>query len=151
MNPKSSVKQTQMLLKTVRTLHVSCLLTVPIEAIGLFVALEKGFVPPFDGRDARLLLVGSMLSFFSLLCLAVSLLVPRLARWQTKHKGATSILLTHLLVRLTLFEASVIVTFIMGFLGASWLVLGPLFVLEGTALVLTLPTETRLARWQGKR
>jgi hypothetical protein len=50
--------------------------------------------------------------------------------------------------RITCFGLVVFFTWLLGMMALSWIVLAPLYILSGAALILTYPTEKRCVTWQ---
>ena len=67
---------------------------------------------------------------------------------QKTKRDDVDVLFGHLIIRLSLFESVVIIGLILGLMGSGWLVVLPLFILAGVALLLTFPTKRRWAKWQ---
>jgi hypothetical protein len=66
---------------------------------------------------------------------------------KSPNRTESSFLAVHI-IRLPLFESLVGFGLVLGIWGSSWYIVLPLFILAFAALVLTFPTDKRLAKWQ---
>ncbi len=138
------------LLIAMRLIHSLFLASVLIAVLIVALLPELDWVPAYNRRDPLLRTIEIVLGGFSGLCLVVGLLWPRLARWhKTANRTRSDAILGHIL-RVSFLEPIVLLGLSLGVIGSSWFVLAPLFLLVGASLVLTFPTNRRLARWQGR-
>lgn len=149
-------KKNRRTLLSLRVIHSLCLASLALAVLAPTVVLPSmGFVPYSGG-------IGDVVAMFYVGCLSMSVLgykwntVSRSFRYIT-HLFAVGIghdtaqmelAVSHILRIFLCFEISVLSGFVLGILGASWYLAIPLFLLAGTALILTYPTDARWVRWQ---
>lgn len=130
----------------VKVMHSIFLATVPVAALVVALLPKLGWSPVFDGGDPVLSMIEAIMGGASLLCLATGLSWPWLARWhKTVPRADRDVVYGHVL-RVSFLETVVIYGLSLGFMGSGWYVLAPIFVSAGVALVLTFPTNRRLAK-----
>jgi hypothetical protein len=120
-----------------------CLSTIPIAVLLLAVILPwRGFVPYQDGLSNGLII---MFYICSIICVLVGYKWPkRFPRYPTEVMG---ICFSHM-YRSTFLVMPIVGGFFLGFLGGSWPVIIPLFVLGGIGLILTFPTDKKVTKWK---
>jgi hypothetical protein len=120
----------------------------PIAVLILVLLSTMGAIPVPSTGSASLPESEVVLSGFSILFLAVGFFWPWLARWHKKAYVADMELLYGHGVRAIFLAPPVGCGSILRILGSSWYIVLPIFILGFAALVLTFPTDRRLAKWQ---
>lgn len=132
--------------KVVYSVALACF---PIAVLIILALLPgMGFVPVYSSGDPLLNAPQVILGGVSILFLIIGVFWPRLAKWHKKAYLDDMELLYGHLVRAIFFTTPVIYGFILHILGSSWYIVLLIFILAGTALVLTFPTDKRLAKWK---
>ena len=133
------------ILTRVKFVHISFLALIPVAVLVLALLPVFGFTPLFTGRKPVLEM---MLGGGSLICLILGFGWPRLFGWYRTSNRAEQDVATGHIWRIGCFVYVVACGFLLVYAGSGWYVSIPLFILAGTALALTFPTEKRWAKWQ---
>jgi hypothetical protein len=131
----------------IRVIYSMGLAFYSIAVLVLALLPGLGSVLVYSGGD-ELLNFKMMLGGVSILCLLIGFFWPWLVRWHKKANVDDMELAYGHIVRATFFTAPVIYISTLRMLGSSWYIVLPLFILAFAALVLTFPTDKRLAKWQ---
>jgi fumarate reductase subunit D len=123
----------------------------PVAVLILMLLSRMGSLPDYSVGDRLLNVSQIILGSASILSLIIGFLWPRLARWYKKAYVKDMELLYGHLVRAIFFTMPVIHGSILRILGSSWYIVLPIFILAIAALVLTFPTDKRLAKWQQRQ
>lgn len=133
------------MLTRVKFVHISFLALIPIAVLALALLPVFGFTPLFASREPvfETILVGASLVF-----LILGFSWPRLFGWyRIANRAEQDVAVGHIW-RIGCFEFVAAYGFALTYLGNGWYVSIPLFILAGTALALTFPTDKRWAKWQ---
>jgi hypothetical protein len=162
-NPKSSPltvkgdlqKGRKRLLTFVKIMHGLCIALVPLAIILVIILKDKNIIP-FSHKESYTQLLIIVSYIISIILLFLGYKCTKIFFWMSK----SNILLNPFQIKdvyldLTNFHNSriinflVVVTwsFILGLMGINLLILLPLFILSGIALILTYPTDKRWAIW----
>ena len=155
-DPEKEKKLTLLLLRIVHILYIA---TIPIAIIVLtFMLSSRDFVPSIDTGTT---ILAVMFYFFSLIIVFLGYKRSILSKWSVyinklfllelysppEYKNYVTVLTSHFFRIGFCFFASVLFGFILGILGGNLYLAIPLFILATVALILTYPTNRRLAQW----
>jgi hypothetical protein len=128
-------------LKTIQIIYIALLAAILIYAVILIQLSSSGIATsPFPEWDISFTGLAVVFGFISVYSLMEGYYLPQRILKRGKSNPVNA-----LIVRCTLFESVAIFGFVLGVLGAGWIISLPFFVVAAVALILTFPTS---ARWQ---
>lgn len=135
----------------VRAMHAIFLASVALAAAVVALLPKLGFTPLLGGNTQPLRTVEIGLGAMSVLFVLMGWRWPGLATRPGLPTRSRQLVITMHVTRVSWFEGVAVFGLMLGLLGSQWIVTAPLFTSAGAALVLTFPTDRRLAQWQGKQ
>ena len=148
------VKKRKWLLLSVRIIHGIYLATIPI-AIALIIILTRMDIVN-SHREINTVSIVIIFYLFSILLTILGYKWLGIYLWMNKYTKLFNTLkindtywtlFNFHLSRTVNFGVTILFAFVLGMAGISWFVIAPLFILAGTALILTFPTDKKWAIW----
>ena len=152
-------KEKKLTLLFLRIIHILYIATIPAAIIVLtFMLSSRDFVPSTDSGIA----IGAvMFYFFSLALIFLGYKWSEISKWAVyinklfllelylpaEYRNYAAVLTSHLYRIGLCFILPVLFGFVLGILGDNLYLAIPLFILATVALILTYPTNRRLAQW----
>jgi hypothetical protein len=157
-DPEKEKKLTLLLLRIIHILYIA---TIPAAIIALtFILSSRDFVPSTDSGIAIVAVI-VISYFFSLAMIFLGYKRSLISKWAvyinklflvelylpSEYKNYMTVLTSHLFRTGLCFVLPVLFGFVLGILGSNLYLAIPLFILATIALILTYPTNRRLAQW----